>query len=416
MPAAAIEYKRAHLTIKQVDLVGSTFEGFSAGIGNTDDGGDIILPGAFKKSIKERVPSKAVKWLDQHRSFSGVTHLLGFVGDAKEVVAEPEAKAEFEGLTHQLWSKFIASKKQTAQDALRDIDEGILDGLSIGFRPIVVEFEKADGAPDRMSPELAWLFGFGTRKIKELAWWETSSVIWGMNEAALVIPDSVKSLMSRMEAAAQTEGELDERDLLYAYRDLKQLVEQGEGVPEMLRDPEILTVSKRLDALLEIIEKHHLAPVDHTALVVSMYEEFQAQVTEANKEVGFGIWMEGEHAKTAETEEEKDPTSDAEVISLLSGIKDALTNLPGLVAHQVSKGGGEGSGAGELPEANAEAAGTKDASASAEDGELENASGAPDPADVKDDKVSDQHFPDNEDLEMELAFLKTLQEETLQEV
>lgn len=214
-------FSGSDLEILQVDLVGNTFEGYSAGIGNRDAHDDIIMPGAFAKSIGQRVPAGKIKLLDAH-SYWSARDLFGVVLEAEERLVTDAAQLEKENhATHRLWSLFKASQKEAAQEALQDIIDGILDGLSIGYRIVRVEFV-VDDEDNQVSPELAWLRGQGVRKIHELQWWETSLVVWGANVEAVVIPSSVKALLDSMKTLEAKA--VDEIQVRYLIRSLESLI------------------------------------------------------------------------------------------------------------------------------------------------------------------------------------------------
>jgi uncharacterized protein len=63
-------------------------------IGNLDDGGDVILPGAFTKTIKDRgtPPNMKMRVLDQHRTDS-ILRVIGRPLEVREVGRDelPEA-------------------------------------------------------------------------------------------------------------------------------------------------------------------------------------------------------------------------------------------------------------------------------------------------------------------------------------
>ena len=268
-----IEYKRYRFQpsdLKAVNVKESTFEGFSAGIGNIDGGDDIIEPGAFTKTIEQRVSNSRVKFLDHHRTDS-TARLLGKVVAAEERKTSETERKELASLldinldatpTHRLWSKFLVSSKRAAQDTLLDISEEILDGLSIGFRPVRVEFvAKDDDNGDDMDPELAWLFGRGVRHLKEVAWWETSAVIWGMNAAALVVPESVKATLDKV-AGLQNSGEelLNEKQILYAIRALKDLLGDDQEAEMRIKSGDLEELTGRFEKVLQNLAKLDLTP------------------------------------------------------------------------------------------------------------------------------------------------------------
>lgn len=248
------------LEIREVDLEARTFEGDTAGIGNRDSYDDIILPGAFKRSISERVTANSVKLLDHHRSYR-IEHLWGTVTKAREIL---DGKTSDEGIkTGVMRATFYVSRKQGAQDALRDVADGICDGMSIGFRAVRTEYVKDEGAPDDIDPELAWYRSMGTRRIKELAWWESSLVIWGANDIAAPLPATLKSLQARAEA-----GTVDEKSVLRAIRTLKTYVD-----PELLATTDGLTGLKQDLTMLMACTEHSDIPDEAKAEFIQLVED-----------------------------------------------------------------------------------------------------------------------------------------------
>lgn len=136
-------------------------EGYASVFNVVDSYGDTVLPGAFKKTLKERLKNGSIKLLDQHRT-STTDALIGVIEEAYE---------DDKGL----WFKARFSCTALAQNARTKIKEGILDALSIGYRTI-------KGDPDKETD------GY---KIKEVKLYEISLVIWGANPNTFV--EAVKS-------------------------------------------------------------------------------------------------------------------------------------------------------------------------------------------------------------------------------
>lgn len=138
-----------------VDHPGGFIEGYASVFGNTDLGGDIVEKGAFKKTLKERMPTGAVKFVDSHKVYEGTAAVLGVVTDAKED-------------DYGLWFHSKVSMVQRAQDVRTKVKEGILNAISFGYDII-----KAEAEPKT-----------GSNRLKELKLYEISVVIWGMNPLA----------------------------------------------------------------------------------------------------------------------------------------------------------------------------------------------------------------------------------------
>ncbi len=403
-----IEYKRYHFQpsdFKAVNIKESTFEGFSAGIGNIDGGNDIIEPGAFSKTITQRVSNSRVKFLDHHRTDS-TTRLLGKVIAAEERKTSQTERKELASLldidedatpTHRLWSKFLVSSKRAAQDTLMDISDEILDGLSIGFRPVRVEFvSKDDDDGDDMDPELAWLFGFGIRHLKEVAWWETSAVIWGMNAAALVVPESVKATLDKVAGLQNSDEQLlNEKQILYAIRALKDLLGDDQEAEMRIKSGDLEELTAKFEQVLENLSQLDLTPGAKNAAgeLEEIVEDLETTETEDEEKV-FQISVAGS-LETINT-----------AVEVLQGLADQLETM-------ISNDESDADENAKVDEAADEAIESEDT----EDSDTEDAGDTPkildEDSDPKEDSDSDEHFDmnqeaDEDELELALARLSLM--------
>lgn len=162
--------KTVLLEVKQADasFAERTFSGYGAVFNNRDEGGDVIMPGAFAGTM-DRIRAGKVKLLDGHQSWGGVSAVMGKLTEATE-----------DGTG--LWCTFRVSEGMCGDDLLHKIMDGSVDALSIGYE--CLDFEEIH---DEATEEC-------TRYLKELKLWEISVVIWGMNPLALIDPASVKSI------------------------------------------------------------------------------------------------------------------------------------------------------------------------------------------------------------------------------
>jgi HK97 family phage prohead protease len=135
------------------------FEGYASVFGNRDGGGDIVEPGAFTKTLRER-GAKGIKMLADH-------------DPTKRVGVWDEMVEDEHGL--KVRGRLLV-EKAIGKEAHIDLKAGALDGLSIGYRV------KSDAYDGRRRARL----------LKELDLFEISLVPFPMNEAARVT--SVKSL------------------------------------------------------------------------------------------------------------------------------------------------------------------------------------------------------------------------------
>lgn len=147
------ETKTFDLQIKELTDEG-TFEGYASVFDDVDQGNDVVKKGAFRASLKERMPKMLYqhdpdkpigKWLDVHEDEHGL-YVKG------KIIRETEKGAEVLAL----------------------MKEKILDGLSIGFRTVkAMRDEKTS-----------------VRSLIEVKLWEISVVTFPMLQSATI--DNVK--------------------------------------------------------------------------------------------------------------------------------------------------------------------------------------------------------------------------------
>jgi HK97 family phage prohead protease len=131
------------------------FEGYASIFNRLDAGGDIIMPGAFAKSLTKR--KDRIRLLFQH--------------DPKEPIGVWEAIGE-DGIGLHVAGRLVPDVPRA--DALRRlIERGALDGLSIGFRAIKATREG------------------GHRKLWQIDLYEISIVTFPMMEDARIAPSSL---------------------------------------------------------------------------------------------------------------------------------------------------------------------------------------------------------------------------------
>ena len=147
------------------------FSGYGAVFGNVDSGGDIIEHGAFTKTLAkgwERVK------------------ILALHNDSILPIGRPLELREDE---HGLYLKAKISDTSTGRDVRTLIRDGVLNELSIGYDPIVFEFDENQ-----------------IRHLKEVELFEISVVTWAMNDQAMI--EDYKSLsgkVNELEAAMAEE-------------------------------------------------------------------------------------------------------------------------------------------------------------------------------------------------------------------
>ena len=134
--------------IEDVDDVKGIVTGYFSAFNNIDSDGDVIVSGAYKKSIAENGPMgrNRIMHLLQHNPLMPLAKPMELMEDAK-------------GL------RFTSKITETSygKDVIKLYAEGVFNEHSVGF-----EIVKADNKA-------------GYREIKEIKLWEGSTVTWGAN-------------------------------------------------------------------------------------------------------------------------------------------------------------------------------------------------------------------------------------------
>lgn len=153
-----MERKRVAFEVKDVDVDAGTFSGHASIFNIPDDGmpPDVMLPGAFAKTIKEWGPMGAnrIKILALHRN------------DWLPIGVPTELREDGTGLF------FVGKISDTSlgRDVLTLLRDRVLTEMSIGFDVIKQE-------PDKTR---------GVRRLQEVRLWEISPVTWAMHPLATI--------------------------------------------------------------------------------------------------------------------------------------------------------------------------------------------------------------------------------------
>lgn len=173
-------------TITDIDEQKGIITGYFSKFGNIDSDGDMIMPGAFTKTLKENY--RRLKHLYQHDPFRP----LSATKDGRLVVSEDKVGLAF---------KSEISKTSWGKDAIQLHVDGVIDENSIGFRTVKAIERK------------------GYKELTELHLWEGSAVTWAANEDAqttgvkgMFSPDLVIKKMDNVLKAIRN-GKYENEDL-----------------------------------------------------------------------------------------------------------------------------------------------------------------------------------------------------------
>jgi len=147
-----VDYKSVGFHLEELKSHGDdgwSFSGYASTFGNVDEGGDVVLRGAFGSSIARRVP----RLLWQH----DMSEPIGKVVQLKED-------------DRGLHGDFRISRTVRGHDAYQLLKDGAIDSMSIGYIPEDQEFDDAHNV----------------RKLKSVDLLEISLVSIPMNEEARI--------------------------------------------------------------------------------------------------------------------------------------------------------------------------------------------------------------------------------------
>ncbi|MHA1528734.1 MAG: HK97 family phage prohead protease [Alphaproteobacteria bacterium] len=152
-------------------------QGYASLFGEADQGGDVVAPGAFRASLARLAAAgRKVKFLWQH-------------DPARPIGVWQEVREDARGLN--VSGEILADVVQGAE-ALTLMRAGAVDGLSIGYRTVKAEANRATGG----------------RRLLEIDLWEVSLVTFPMlptARAMLATPDAAE-IMELALAEALAEG------------------------------------------------------------------------------------------------------------------------------------------------------------------------------------------------------------------
>jgi HK97 family phage prohead protease len=203
-----MHYKSLQLKDATIDMGARTITAYSAAF-SKDQGDDIIMPGAFKKTISERLDR--IKVLRNHDMM---------LGKAMSAVEDG----------YGLKTVSYIGKHALGEETLILAKDGILDSMSIGYSiPQGKSSEDADG----------------TRIITEMKLIEWSVVDFAMNEDARIL--DVKSLERKLKSGNITLDELNR--LSVAIDELKALltVEPPKGTHAELQPQELAELKSAVE-------------------------------------------------------------------------------------------------------------------------------------------------------------------------
>lgn len=223
------EIKSLPIEVKSLTDAGE-FEGVASVFGNVDLGGDVMEPGAFTKTLKDRGTKRRL--LDSHKTRIGIAE-----------VSESPFGIPVKGI--------INLEKQAGRDAYSDLKfyegKGFPMGMSIGYETIRADTDAK-----------------GIRHLREVKLWEITITEFPMNERATVM--SVKSLdgimdqIHEMKSAAGEFSSEDKAKALALVDDLLALVGMDEAARKEFKVGRM--ISAATNSKLKMAHEHMKSATD----------------------------------------------------------------------------------------------------------------------------------------------------------
>ena len=191
----------AAFKVKAVDENTGEFSGYGSVFGVKDSYSDIVMPGAFAKSLdvwKEKGSLPALLW--QHKTDEPIGIFTK--------MAEDEHGLYVEG-------RLLIDDDPLAKRAYAHLKAGSITGMSIGYSDVDYEYDKDKGA----------------FKLNEVKLWEVSLVTFPANEEARI--NNVKTLLKSGELPKPALVEQCLRDAGFSRTQAKAILSEGYGA---LRD------------------------------------------------------------------------------------------------------------------------------------------------------------------------------------
>lgn len=230
--------------LQPVQIEDRTVKGFASVFGNVDDGGDIVHPGAFTKTLNEGMARLRFLW--QHDTDAPPTAAIKSAREVKRDELPTEVKSKFPQAVGGLLVEREYLDTPRANEVLAGYKAGIAFEMSFGYETIKSDFSTV--ADTR------------ARNLRELKGYEFSDVLWGMNPATVGATGKSKETKFLWDLMWQVRSGQDLASLLQAGSTLSSdQLNQISGVMQLLchvleRANEITEITAQMDILEDSTE------------------------------------------------------------------------------------------------------------------------------------------------------------------
>jgi HK97 family phage prohead protease len=203
-----MRYKSTKFELKALN--DNTFEGYASYFNNVDSYDEIIVQGAFKKTLQENKNRIKVLW--QHNTSEPI---------GKPIFMEEDSQG--------LYVKAQVSMTETGKKAMMLMKDGVVDEMSIGYDVIKDEYKG------------------NKRMLKEVRLWEFSPVTFGANDMAKITgAKNINEILFDIKNA-------NKDDLIFAVKRLNQLLDSLD--PSTDNQGEKKEDSEQVQSILKMIKE-----------------------------------------------------------------------------------------------------------------------------------------------------------------
>ena len=201
----SMEWKSVPYAVKEI--AGRTVTGIAAVYGNLDDGNDVLHMGSAAKTINEQLTRIRHLWM--HNWGAPPTAVINSLQELSRDDLPDDLLDKYPDVTGGLQVQRTYLENDQAEAVFQGLLSGAINEMSIGYDPIVIDFDETENGNRR-------------RNLREIKLYEISDVLWGMNEATVASKalGGLSALATQVEVAlSMLHGDLDPA----AWADLQRL-------------------------------------------------------------------------------------------------------------------------------------------------------------------------------------------------
>ena len=225
---------------QKVNDADRTVTGVAAVFGNIDTVGDMLHPGAFTKTIQERLPR--IKHLWQHDTEAPPVAVIKELREIGREELPPDVKERFPEASGGLLVARRYLETPRGSEVWEGLREGAITEMSFGFNVVKADFSQIERDGDALS----------VRNIREARLWDISDVNWGANPATVAVKSAFDAKLTAaqqyIDALLAELNDLPPNDV-YAHLDKASQVDTGQFARKLNQLEELMQAEPPAEAL-----------------------------------------------------------------------------------------------------------------------------------------------------------------------